>query len=195
MTPSATNSSLVEHGEPKVRKWPKKGTYEDAAKLIAYDPITGEFTWRVSPRNGVNPGDRAGSMTARGYAFVRHRGGWLFAHRLAFVIMTGKRPAGVVDHIDGNPGNNAWANLRECSDAQNAQNSKVPKNNTSGYPGVVFRKKSGTWAAAIRTEGRRIHLGTFRDKLEAYAAYLTAKAKYHTFAPRGCNLPLTEEST
>ena len=79
-----------------------------------------------------------------------------------------------IDHIDGNPLNNAVSNLRPCSSAGNQQN----KVNTKGY---TYHKASGKYFAQIGINRRIIH-GTLRETTEeARKDYLDLKAKYHTY--------------
>ena len=72
----------------------------------------------------------------------RGTGGWVYtvikinrqgylAHILAWLLMTGVWPKLSIDHINRNGLDNRWANLREATVAQQAQNrrrnSKLPK--------------------------------------------------------------------
>lgn len=84
----------------------------------------------------------------------------------------------LADHIDGDPLNNIRANLRVASFAENARNSKRPKNNTSGYKGVWFTKDK-RWRASIHVNNKTIHLGSFDTAEEAYLAYCEAAIHYH----------------
>lgn len=84
----------------------------------------------------------------------------------------------VVDHINGNTLDNRRCNLRICTQADNAKNSKTPKSNTSGYKGIV-KKSSTRWQAIITSDGKRINLGSFPTPEEAYAAYCKAALELH----------------
>jgi hypothetical protein len=81
-------------------------------------------------------------------------------------------PKGVkTDHEDGNGLNNQRHNIRVCTTAQNAMNSRKPSNNTSGYKGVTWNKKLKKFSARIQINGRSIHLGVFHSAKEASKAY------------------------
>ena len=45
----------------------------------------------------------------------------------------------------------------------------IQRNNTSGYPGVYYNPRSGTWTVMICFQKRRHYLGQFKDKEEAIA--------------------------
>ena len=47
-----------------------------------------------------------------------------------------------VDHIDRNPLNNHFLNLRYASYSENNQNKSKQSNNTTGYIGVSFNKSN-----------------------------------------------------
>jgi hypothetical protein len=99
-----------------------------------------------------------------------------YAHRLAWLYMTGKFPDQQIDHIDQDGTHNIWRNLREATNTQNAANSRR-RNNASGFKGV-FWQRSRRWRASIMVNSRRIHLGYFNTPEEAYAVYLAAAQKY-----------------
>jgi hypothetical protein len=84
-------------------------------------------------------------------------------------------PDGTVDHINGNPLDNRVINLRSVPMQENSYNSKVPCNSTTGFKGVSFRKDRGTFKSYIKFKQRQIHLGTFKTKEEASAAYYEFK--------------------
>jgi hypothetical protein len=84
-----------------------------------------------------------------------------------------------IDHIDGNGLNNQRKNLRICTNSQNQKNKGSYRNNTSGFKGVSWHKIHKKWNAKISVDGKRISLGDFSTKEEAYQAYCIACAKYH----------------
>lgn len=83
-----------------------------------------------------------------------------------------------VDHINGNRLDNRLSNLRICSRGQNIWNSKLKKNNSSGFKGVDFVKSKSLFRARIRTIFGRINLGYFKTAEEAAESYIEA-ANYH----------------
>jgi hypothetical protein len=105
------------------------------------------------------------------------------AHRLAWFYVHGEFPKCELDHINGVRDDNRISNLRECSRAENMQNAGMFKTNTSGYTGVTWHKQRRKWAAQIWVNNKRMYLGLRESKEDAYALYLEAKAKYHTFQP------------
>src|SRR5690554_91590 len=100
-------------------------------ELVDYDPITGLFTWRPKPDsdpdakrfNSFKAGQVAGNRVHKtdgrrsriSIEFYRKDTGRtaVGAHRLAWHIMTGAEPPSAIDHLDGDPFNNSWSNLRD----------------------------------------------------------------------------------
>ena len=54
-----------------------------------------------------------------------------------------------------------------------------PTNNTSGYIGVHYHKKSQKWAAVIGKDRKQHHLGLFDSKEQAFQARKTAETRYY----------------
>jgi hypothetical protein len=92
----------------------------------------------------------------------------IFMHRLIL-----NAPKGVqVDHLDGDGLNNTRANLRLCTHAQNMANQRLRRaTNTSGYKGVYWKKHAKQWCAQIKHQGRKHHLGYYRNPEDAARAY------------------------
>lgn len=83
-----------------------------------------------------------------------------------------------VDHIDGNPLNNARNNLRVCTHIENSQNRKKSANNSSGYAGVGFIPSRGKWRARITFNKKEIYLGYFDTKEQAAEVRKTVARSY-----------------
>ena len=88
-----------------------------------------------------------------------------------------------VDHINGDGLDNRRCNLRLATGTQNQANKRatlslngVPV--SSRYKGVSRRKGRRRWNAAIKVQGRRISLGTFRTERDAALAYNGAAVTY-----------------
>lgn len=153
-------------------------TADALRQLVTYDPATGAFKWLVH-RNGCVPaGTAAGYKCRDGYrvSIGRRRH---YAHRLAWLYTYGNWPSSFIDHIDGNPFNNAIGNLREATGSQNQHNQGKRRTNTSGFKGVDKRRHSKNWRARIYVDGREIILGVFDTAEAAAAAYASAAERLH----------------
>lgn len=94
-------------------------------------------------------------------------------HRLVaeqFVNNSDPKTLVQVDHIDNNPKNNHYTNLRWIDRHLNSLNSKVYKNNKSGVKGVHYRKwgEHVYWQACIQIN-KHEHRKSFKNKDDAIA--------------------------
>lgn len=149
---------------------------DEIRSMLAYDGESGLFKWRISTR-GSQAGDLAGWIDPNGYVHVRICGKLYLAHRLAWMSVFGKWPAKNLDHINGIPGDNRIANLRETDQAGNTSNSKKSKANTSGFKGVS--RKRGKWRAYITVHRHQINLGVYDTAEAAAHARNEAAPRYH----------------
>lgn len=150
-------------------------------ELFIYEPESGAFVRRCSISN-QHAGDVSGSKHCRGYVSVCIDSRAYLAHRLAWLYVHGEWPAHQLDHIDGNRANNAIANLRQATAAQNGQNKRKASGfGSSGLLGVTWDKVNLLWRAKIKVNGRSLCLGRFTGKHEAHEAYLAAKRQLHPF--------------
>lgn len=163
---------MADATKAKIPSERKPLTAERLRELLHYDPATGRFSWRDH-----RAGETAGHI-CRGYRTLwidkyPHRGG-----RLAFLYMTGRFPLYCVDHIDGDPSNDCWSNLREATHAENMRNRKRAKHNQTGLKGV-YPDGRGKWRAEIRFDRHRYSLGTFSDPHLGHRAYTEAARRLH----------------
>lgn len=149
--------------------------------IMTYDADAGTFTWterglnepRANWWNSVFAGKSAGHIHTGGYTRIMIDGLHHFAHRIAWKIMTGEEPV-QIDHINGDTGDNRFANLRDVSHQINSKNRKLYKNNTSGIPGVMFHERDKVWISKVGVDGVQVQLGSFDTKEEAIAAIIAA---------------------
>jgi hypothetical protein len=152
--------------------------------LLHYDPDEGLFRWIVS-KQGVTIGQVAGSPVKAGYSRIHLEGKLYQTSHLVFLYMTGSFPTEdqEVDHIDRNPRNDKWNNLRLVNKFQNRWNRGTHRNNTSGIKGVR-QIHNGRWKAYIRVNGKGLHLGYFDTLEEAAIIRHEAEQKYYgKYAP------------
>lgn len=156
-------------------------TCEQLQSILDYAAESGVFTWKVR-RGNVLQGRAAGYLRDDGYITIRINRRHYRAHRLAWLWMHGEWPTDDIDHIDGNPANNAIDNLRTVSPGENLQNMRRARSdNNCGLLGVAWQKSCKLWRAQIRVNGQRIHIGYFKDAESAHAAYLAKKREVHPF--------------
>ena len=147
-------------------------------EVLEYDPTTGIFTNRVS-RSNMRAGSVAGCVTPNGYISISIDGKRYLAHRLAYLCVVGSFPPDHIDHINGIRDDNRLANLRVATRSENCRNSRKRSNNTTGYKGVWFDKRTGKFQAQIRINGKKKYLGLFLTPEEAHRAYAKAANTLH----------------
>lgn len=155
-------------------------TAERLREVLSYDAETGAFRWKeqLAPRGKIgmiagNVADATRRRTIRidKKLYLEHRLVWLFVH--------GRWPTNQIDHIDGDPGNNRLANLREATQSQNNFNQGLRRNNSSGIKGVSWDAARKKWAARISANGKVRALGRFETKEDAARAHHFAALTYH----------------
>lgn len=150
--------------------------------LFDYDPITGVLLNKIGSLNGKRVVGAPAKSLSRGYYKTRVDGREAYVHRIVWKIMTGEEPD-IVDHIDGNPINNAWSNLRSVRHAQNLGNTPPPRHNKSGVKGVYWAKDKNRWTAQIGVGGKAVYLGRYKTIEEAKSAYEAAAFLHFGFLP------------
>lgn len=156
-----------------VLRKPKKPhiSHRELLSVVQYDKDSGKLTWAING-NRKKIGSEIGGITQSGRRTISIHGIKYSAHRLIWFYVTGKFPRLSIDHIDGNPSNNSWNNLREADHTGNSANAKLHVTNTSGFKGVTRNPHyEEEWMAQIVHCGRLINLGYFKNKEDAARAY------------------------
>ena len=157
--------------------------------LVRYEPETGDFYWL--PRKNVRrtwntryAGKRAGMTRKDGYrSLLLGKRASYYIHRLVWLCETGEWPTQEIDHINRNPSDNRFCNLRLADHADNLANRGKQKNNTSGYKWVSWCPEKGMWEAKLARRGVRFFVGYFDDPAEAHAnAFVESKRLNAEFA-------------
>jgi hypothetical protein len=94
---------------------------------------------------------------------LRHRAAWAYVH--------GEWPEMGIDHIDKTPGNDWISNLQIASQEKNLGKRRASRISKSGVRGVFWRSDRKKWCAQISIERKPKHIGLFKTKAEAIAAY------------------------
>jgi hypothetical protein len=151
---------------------------------VKYDPESGMFTNLVK-RGSLMPGDRIGCANHKGYVNIMVAGKMYVAQRLAWFLMNRRWPEGMVDHINRNPKDNRWCNLRLATRSQNGMNRTAPINNTSGRKGVCWCKRNSKWFAYIMLNQKQKSLGYYENIGEAIKVREAAeKQAFESFNPQ-----------
>ena len=158
-------------------------TQAELHRIICYNPLSGNFMWRIATGRRVRVGDIAGSLLRdradrqRWRMNIHSRS--YYVHRLAFLYMKGRWPRGQIDHKNGDTLDNSWLNLRECTGFQNQANRGPNKNNKLAIKGVSYNKKTKKFQASLRANGKRVHQSYHSTSEDAARAYKRAAKKFH----------------
>ena len=152
-----------------------------AAKREPENPAaTAHLLGVFTTADGAVLADGVRQDTARrdGYRMVNALGRKYLAHRIVWLITTGSWPS-IIDHIDGDRGNNRIDNLRSVDAKCNMQNRYTAQRHKASKLPIGVYSRGRRFRACIRLEdGTQKNLGTFDTPELAHAAYLGAKAIY-----------------
>jgi hypothetical protein len=152
-------------------------TQEYLKEILEYNLENGVFTWRVNKSHRGAIGAVAGTVSKLGYTSIGIDSRLYRSHRLAWLYTYGEFPSTGIDHIDGNPNNNAICNLRVTSQSGNNKNVAKRKDNKSGYKGVSWCSITNKWKAQAQVDGKKKYIGLFDTPEEAFTAYVSFTAE------------------
>lgn len=123
---------------------------DDILSNFKYDPIKGTIHWRTRGA-GRRMAFQAGSIKrpsgARPYRRIKFMGIEYTASKIAWIIKTKTIPDFIIDHVDGDPINISWENLRRGDNCVSHRNSRMNKPPSSGHTGIY--PKNGGWQVYI----------------------------------------------
>ncbi len=163
----------------------KRSSFSQAElrEKVRYDSESGLFySLRKTARSSV--GDVVTNIRPDGYCRVNVFGGKFLAHRLAWFYMMGVWPESDIDHIDGNPTNNSFSNLRVVARHENMQNiRRLRKNSQTGVNGVSWHTARQKFVVQLSHRGDHKFGGHFNNIDDAIAALKRLKAEWHSYSP------------
>jgi len=109
-----------------------------------------------------------------GYAIRYDHGKVIFMHR--GILNAPKEMK--IDHLNCNKLDNRRVNIRICTDSDNMKNRLKQINNSSGFKGVSFYKRTKKWRAYIKRDCKSKHIGYFYLPEIAAKAYDKLAIKY-----------------
>ena len=149
---------------------------EDIGEYLSYDPDTGALVWLADRTGGIKAGDPAGcSYNMRGYRRVKFRGSGYLSHRVSWFLYHGEQPPKNIDHINGDTSDNRIENLRGVTTTQNQWNSRLRSDNSTGFKGVTFDKRCGSF----RAKASKKYLGSYNTPEEADSVARAFREKHN----------------
>lgn len=153
---------------------------EDYAEIILYDKNQNEIDRTMIDLDDVN------KCLAHKWYLKISKGNKRYVQRrigrlsLTHFLLNFQKDKNIeIDHVNGNTLDNRKFNLRIVTHQENMMNQRVlPSNNTSGYIGVGYNKKTRKYSSQIKINQKRIYLGEYINIEDAISARKNAEIKY-----------------
>ncbi len=134
--------------------------WKDDRPLNHFNTKRGYNTWKSS-----RSGREAGWKTVGGYRAVtvtcRGQAKCFLVHRVIWALYYGKWPKDILDHKDGDRGNNRIVNLTVTTDLENTKNNSRRKDNKTKITGICWDSQSQMWLVQGKSQDnllkRRTH--------------------------------------
>lgn len=166
-------------------------TAKDVEAVLTYHPETGVFIWKERSSNEMPDqrhrkswnskfaGREAGRISGTGYIQLLIKGKFYYAHRVAWLLMTGSWPEKYIDHINRSKTDNRLINLREATRSENLRNTKMHSDNRSGIKGVSWFPRDRLWRARLNKDGKVVYLKYFKRLADAEKAIILERNSLH----------------
>jgi hypothetical protein len=160
-------------------------------EVMSYDPESGRLYWNTRPLghfksegyarqwNKKFAGKIAGSTNSFGYVVIRVDSILYNKNRLVWKLVYGADPVNEIDHKNTIRNDDRLLNLREATRGQNASNSSMRSDNTSGSIGVSKVTYNGKCRATINHNGKQKNLGHFIHQSSAILKYIEKSFELH----------------
>lgn len=157
-------------------------TQDILESVLSYNKDSGDFVWKKSVSQSCRKGSKAGTVSdgkGTNYITISISRNFFYAHRLAWLYVTGEWPENQIDHINGNGMDNRWVNLRLANFTENACNVGLRKNNTSGYKNVTWDKTCNKWLVQIQKDYVVRYAGWFDNLQDAVQISKVKRQEIH----------------
>lgn len=156
-----------------------KLTQEYLKTILKYE--NGNLIWiKTSNYHKRRIGTVSGYKRPDGYMQIRIKDKSYLLHRLVWLYHNGEFPTKDLDHINFNTKDNRIENLREATKSENQWNIGITKQNTSGFKGVSYDKRRGTWNSAVTIKSKKKYLGAYKTPEEAGEVYIKHIKEHHS---------------
>jgi hypothetical protein len=148
---------------------PKHGTFRALVDQEDYERVS-QHTWGVLK-------NKKGHVYFQ--TMIRKPDGKQTTILLHRFLMNVTDPKVIVDHKNHDYLDCRKGELRVCTKAENTQNQRKHRNNTSGFKGVSWHKNAGKYQVQIRVNGKVKHLGLRDCPIQAAKLYDAAAIGLH----------------